>query len=120
MEKISLDTYIEILYQKAKLNFEEFIKMKFAQIKSKELVGEKGEILKVIDEKLIEDYLKKRGYSMNYILGKRVMIKDFICVFCANNHIEVWHDKVPNNKSVFIHQSILTGLPITLTYMERI
>jgi hypothetical protein len=48
------------------------------------------------------------------------MVKDFTCVFVNKNVIEVWHDKTKNNKSVFINESLLTGLPITLNYMERI
>lgn len=115
-EQVSLNTYIEMLYQNALYNFKEKLEMLYIQAKSK--VSKESE--KVIDEKLIEDYLKKRGYTMNYLLGKRVMIKDFTCVFIDKDIVEVWHDKIPNNKSVFVKESLLTGLPITLNYMERI
>jgi hypothetical protein len=113
---MNLDTYIGTLYNKAMFDFNEYVEMLYIQAKSKcSLETNKG-----INEKLIEDYLKKRGYTMNYILGKSVMVKDFTCVFVDKYAIEVWHDKTNNNKSVFINESLLTGLPITLKYMERI
>ena len=119
MNTISLDAYIESLYQKALYNLKEHIEMLYIQAKSKVKDG----ISKEIDEKSVEDYLKKRGYTMNYVLGKRVMVKDFTCV-CIDkvdkNVVEIWHDKSQNNKSVFVKESLLTGLPITLNYMERI
>jgi len=113
---MTLNTYIETLYKKAIFDFNEYVEMLYIQAKSKV----SKEIEKLIDEKLIEDYLKKRGYIMNYVLGKRVMVKDFTCVFIKDNYVEVWHDKSNNNKSVFINESLLTGLPIILNYMERI
>lgn len=112
---MTLETYIETLYQTALYNIKEHIEMLFIQTKS---IAKETE--KLINEKLIEDYLKKRGYTMNYVLGKRVMVKDFTCVFVTDYYIEVWHDKSKNNKSVFVSESLLTGLPITLNYMERI
>ena len=116
MERMSLDAYIESLYQNALHNVKNHVEMLYIQSKSKV----SKESVKEIDEKLIEDWLKKRGYTMNYVLGKRVMVKDFTCVFVECNVVEVWHDKIPNNKSVFVNESLLTGLPITLNYMERI
>jgi hypothetical protein len=113
---MTLETYIECLYQTVIHNFNEHVEMLYIQAKSKI----SKESVKEIDEKSIEDWLKKRGYTMNYVLGKRVMVKDFTCVFVNKNVIEVWHDKTKNNKSVFINESLLTGLPITLDYMERI
>ena len=113
---MSLDAYIQMLYQNALNNVNQHIEMLYIQAKSKI----SKESVKLIDEKLIEDWLKKRGYTMNYVLGKRVMVKDFTCVFVENNAVEVWHDKVKNNKSVFVNESLLTGLPKTLNYMERI
>lgn len=115
-ENMSLDTYIESLYQKAKNNLNEHIEMLYIQAKSKR----SKETEKEINDALIENYLKRRGYTMNYVLGKRLMTKDFTCVFVDNSIVEVWHDKIKNNKSVFIKESLLTGLPITLNYMERI
>ena len=79
-----------------------------------------NETIKVVDKKLIEIFLKKRGYTMNYMLNKTVMVKDFTVVYIADNYVEVWHDINHNNKSVFVNQSMLTGLPITLNYMERL
>lgn len=116
MIAMSLDSYIESLYQKAMFNFKEHLEMLYIQTKSKV----SGELPKEINEKQLEDYLKKRGYTMNYVLGKRVMVKDFTCVYIEKNIVEVWHDKAKNNKSVFVNESLLTGLPITLNYMERI
>lgn len=113
---MDLNTYIECLYQKALYDVKEHVQMLYIQAKSKC----KTECLKEIDEKLIEDYLKKRGYTMNYILNKRVLVKDFTCVFIDKNVVEIWHDKTKNNKSIFINESLLTGLPITLNYMEKI
>lgn len=110
---------IELLVIQTKQKFREYIDMLYIQAKSKLDVKDVKDIDKNISEELIENFLKKRGYTMNYILGKRVMIKDFTCVFVANSHIEIWHD-IPNSKSVYITQSYLTNLPITLNYMENI
>ena len=123
MNTMSLDSYIESLYQKALHNVKEHVEMLYIQAKSKtDTIIEKGrlETIKYIDEKLIENYLKKRGYTMNYILENRVMVKGFTVVRVESTFIEVWHDKIKNNKSVFVNESLLTGLPITLDYMERI
>lgn len=115
-KNLTLDSYIEALYFNAINNVRDYIEMICIQAKSKV----SKESVKEIDEKLVEDYLKKRGYTMNYILGKRVMVKDFTCVFVDKNVVEVWHDKANNNKSVFVNENLLTGLPITLNYMEKI
>ena len=53
-QMISLDTYIEILYQNAIYKFKEHLEMLYIQAKSK--VSE--ECVKEIDEKSIEDWLK--------------------------------------------------------------
>jgi hypothetical protein len=42
-----------------------------------------------MNENFIENYLSKRGYTMNYILGKRAMVKHFTCVFVDENVIEI-------------------------------
>jgi len=115
----NLDDYIDYLYKQAIKNVNEYIEMRYIQINSKFLVND-NDLNKEINDKLIEDYLKKRGYTMNYILQKRVMVKDFTCVFVKDNYIEIWHDKINNNKSVFITENYLTNLPITLSYMENI
>jgi hypothetical protein len=127
MNTMTLDTYIKVLVQKAKYNVMEYIdRLCYQEMERNEMIyiqemsKVSKESVKEIDEKLIEDYLKKRGYTMNYILGKKVMVKDFTCVFVDKNVVEVWHDKSQNNKSVFVNESLLTGLPITLNYMERI
>lgn len=116
MKTLTLNSYIETLHLKALNNFNEYVEMLYIQAKSKI----SNESIKELNNDLIEDYLKKRGYTMNYILGKRIMFKNFTCVYIDKNFVEVWHDKTKNNKSVFINESLLTGLPITLNYMERI
>jgi len=98
----------------------DYIDMLHLQAESKFLVKTKNDTVKVINSKLIGDFLRKRGYSMNYILDKAVMVKGFTCVYVSGDYVEVWHDKTNNDKSIFIHESLLTGLPITLNYMERI
>lgn len=75
---------------------------------------------KKITKDLIDNFLKKRGYTLNYMLGKVVMTKGFTCVCVRDDSVEIWHDKTNNNKSIFINHSLLTGLPIVLNYMERI
>jgi hypothetical protein len=74
----------------------------------------------IINEKLIDNYLKKRGYTMNYLLGEKVMCNGFVVVRNLGNKIEVWHDLHGKTKSCFVNESLLTGLPIALKYMERI
>lgn len=44
---------------------------------------------KTINKKLIDKYLQKRGYTMNYVLGNSVMVKGFTCVKCNDDNIEV-------------------------------
>jgi hypothetical protein len=86
---------------------------------SKASLNKTKESNKLINDKLIEDWLQKRGYNMNYILGKRVLVKSFTCVFIGKDYIEIWHD-IKGSKAVFITNSYLTNLPITLNYMEKI
>lgn len=107
---------INYLHKKALTNFNEHLEMLYIQALSKLSIDSD----KKVTEDLIENYLKKRGYTMNYVLNKRVMVKDFTCVYFENDTVEVWHDKANNNKSVFIKESLLTGLPLTLNYFERI
>ena len=107
---------VEELYKKAINNFNEYVDMIYIQALS--YSEEKTD--KKITVELLEIYLKKRGYTMNYILNKRVMIKDFTCVFFSDGLIEVWTDKSNSKNSVFIKDSLITGLPITLNYFERI
>jgi len=111
---------IESLYLSILNNFNNYIEMLYTQAMSKLLSEDVKDSNKLINEELIENYLKRRGYVANYILGKRIMIKDFTCVYVHNKYIEIWHD-IPNKyTSVFITQSYLTNLPITLNYMERV
>jgi hypothetical protein len=105
--------------KKAKARINERIEMLYIQAKSK-LISDSLELDKKLDVKLLETYLKKRGYSLNYILNKPVMVKGFTCVCVNDDNIEVWHDKTNNDKPIYINESLLTGLPITLNYMERI
>jgi hypothetical protein len=68
---------------------------------------------------MIEAYLKKRGYSVNTLRGYKIYTKAFTCAIIHKDTIEVWHD-VKDSKHQFIKSSLLTGLPITLNYMEKI
>ena len=116
MSTLSLDSYLEALYQKALSNVRDHVEMLYISAMSKE----RKESKKQVDETLVEIYLKKRGYTMNYILERRVMVKDFTCVIMHKDYVEIWHDKAQNNKSVFIDENLLTGLPAALNYMERL
>jgi hypothetical protein len=69
---------------------------------------------------VLEKFLQRRGYFQNKILdGSPIWTKDFTCVRVLEREIMVWHD-IPNSKPLLIKESFLTGLPITLKYMERI
>lgn len=118
--KWDCDGKIDLLFLEAKEKIRNHIEMLYIQAMSKSFLNQTNDTVKIINEKLIDEYLKKRGYTMNYILNKKVMVKGFTCISVKNNYIEVWHDKTNNDKSVFISESLLTGLPITLNYMERI
>lgn len=106
--------------QKAKEKVHDHIEMLFIQASSRLAYKIKKDLPRRLNSKLIEDYLKRRGYVMNYVLGETVMVKGFTCVYVKDDYVEVWHDKIKNNKSVFVNEMMLTGLPITLNYMERI
>tara|TARA_R110000823_G_C15544401_1_gene458526 strand:- start:14 stop:373 length:360 start_codon:yes stop_codon:yes gene_type:complete len=114
------DNKIDQMFKEAKRDVNDYIQMLYIQALSKVFSKTENDTYKIIDSKLIEDFLKKRGYTMNYVSGKMVMVKDFTCVYVQDDYVEVWHDKTNNDKSVFINESLLTGLPITLNYMERI
>jgi hypothetical protein len=118
--KWDCDDKIEQIVKDAKDNINDYIEMLYIQAVSKISLNIKKDTKKVIDSKLIEEFLIKRGYTINYILGKTVMVKSFTCVYVQDDYVEVWHDKTNNDKSVFVNDSLLTGLPITLNYMEQI
>ena len=118
--KWDCDYKIDQMVIDAKRNVNDYIEMLYIQSVSKLYPKTKSDTDKKLDSKLIEEFLKKRGYTMNYVLGKTVMVKGFTCVYVQNDYVEVWHDKTSNNKSIFVNESLLTGLPITLNYMERI
>ncbi len=99
--KERIDTHIEMLYIQAI--------SKLSSIESK----------KELTETIIENYLKKRGYILNFMRGEKVLTKDFVVVKINANEVEIWHD-IPASSSIFIKNSLLTGLPISLNYMERI
>lgn len=109
---------IKDIVSDASNRMEEHIQMLYIQ--SLSISNPKTESSKDFSDDAIELYLKKRGYGMNYVKGDRVMVKDFTCVKVQDDYVEVWHDIGCNNGSVFINNSLLTGLPITLNYMERI
>ena len=112
------DNKIEQMFIDARLRISDYIDMLHIQAVSS-FEPNKFSIDKGISSKLITEYLKKKGYDMNYILNRGVMVKGFTCVYIGDGYVEVWHD-IPNSKPFFISQSLLTGLPITLKYMERI
>jgi hypothetical protein len=110
---------IEIFFKQAQRRIDDHIEMLYIQAKSRIEIDE-DPIDKKLDERLILEFLRKRGYTMINMLGKKVMFKGFVCVFTGKQHIEVWHD-IPNSKgSCVISESLLTGLPITLDYMEKL
>ena len=78
---------IEDLYQKTLKNFNEYVELLYISVLSRA-----KETDKQITEEMIEIYLKKRGYTMNYVSGKRIMIKDFTCVYYNCGILEIWHD----------------------------
>lgn len=110
---------VDSFIKDAEGNIKEYIDMLYIQAISKLSPERKKETSKKLDNKLLEDYFKKRGYISNLILGRPVMVKGFVCAFIGNDYVEVWHDKA-SNQSVFVNNSLITGLPITLNYMERI
>lgn len=114
------DNEIHKMITQAKNELNDHIEMLYIQAMSKLCSEMKRDTNKELDNELIEIFLKKRGYTMNYVSGKTVMVKGFTCVYVKDDYVEVWHDKTNNNKSVFVNESLLTGLPITLNYMERI
>lgn len=121
---IAFDTYINAQFEQAKYNMSHFIEMLYLNAKSKlEYIQLNRDspirIIKVIDDKILAKYLRRRGYVENYVSGRLIYTKDFTCVHIEKEHIEVWHD-IKNSKPVFVSSSLLTGLPITLDYMERI
>ena len=97
-----LDNYIDMLYVKS-----------YSYLKD-------SDTDKTIEEEELEKYLFKRGYVLNYVRGERILTKGFVCVKINDTYIETWHDKANNDKSVFVKESVLTGLPITLNYMESL
>jgi len=110
---------LELEILKAKSYIKEYVNILYIQALSKNDLKAK-DTSKEINEKLMDDYLIKRGYVINYLLGKRIFIKGFVCVMYNKTYIEIWHDTHSKNKSVFINNSLLTGLPITLNYMEKL
>ncbi len=98
------------------------IEMLYIQAMSKLSPNVKKETDKNISQQLIEKYLKRRGYTQNYILNRPIMVNGFVCVYIGDDYVEIWHDSINKlkRKSVFINEDLLTGLPITLNYMERI
>jgi len=113
------DEKISKIIASARKSFNDHLDMLYIQAMSK-IMSDSKETDKRVTETMIEDFLKKRGYTLNYILKKPVMVKGFTCVSISKSHIEIWHDIPGRQGSFFVHGSMLTGLPITLNYMERI
>lgn len=115
-QNMSLNAYIDSLYHSAINNFNDKLEMHYIHAVS-HTNKQSG---KDISKKMIEKFLQRRGYTENYIMRKPVMIKGFVVVSIHDEMVEVWHDTPKRQSSVFIKQSVLTGLPLTLNYMERI
>jgi len=109
---------LDLLIYKLNNKLSEHLDILYINAISKNILTKEDSDKKIRKEN-IEKLLKQRGYSMNYLLGRTVMVKAFTCVYIGDEYVEVWHD-VKNSKSGFIHDSLLTGLSITLDYMERI
>jgi hypothetical protein len=107
---------IEQIFKEAKERINTHIEMLYIQALSK---IQSKESSKEVTEKMIENYLKKRGYIQNTLSGEKVFTKDFVVVKILDNEVELWHD-IPASASLFVNNSLLTGLPISLNYMERI
>ena len=117
---------IDLLYKQALNNFHEKLEMHYIHAVSKlnldkVILKHKRKLIFTdkLDEKLIENYLKTKGYVLNVVLGEPIWVKGFVCVQIHNKSVEVWIDRIKNPKSVFINESYLTGLPLTLNYMEK-
>lgn len=111
---------LDLLIKQSKLRIDDHIDMLYIQAKSKFNPNLKKGSSKKIDEPLLIEYLKKRGYITNNILGRKVMTKGFVCSEIHDSNVEIWHDIHSKSKSLFINESVLTGLPISLNYMEQI
>lgn len=118
--KWDCDDYIQRLVVETKNHIKEHIDTLYIITVGKANINLLKETDKTINNYLLNEFLKKRGYTMNYLLGKQVMTKDFTVVYNAGNCVEVWHDVKKNNTSIFIADSLLTSLPVALNYMERI
>lgn len=76
---------------------------------------------RTLTKEAIEEYLmKKRRYVQNIVSGKIIYTHGFVCVSLDGNCISVWHDTRLNPNVVVLKDGFLTGLPITLNYMESI
>lgn len=114
---MDFNKYVDNLAESAKKNMSDYIDMLYLSGVSRFGI-KKSEV--IINKSVLNDYLFKRGYSLNKVSNIDVMVKGFTCVLCNDNYIEVWHDKTNNEKHLFIKESVLTSLPIALSYMERI
>lgn len=123
-----MDNIYDLQYKQAKQRVHDYIDMLYIQYVSKLRINKEISIQTNMRDKtpnplttdLIEEYLRKRGYVLNVMLKKPIWTRDFTCVSIMEDHVEIWHD-IPKSKGpVVIHNSLLTGLPITLKYMEKI
>ena len=112
--KWKCDHKINLLFIEARSRIDEAIELSYINILSKSNSSDR-----TITNKLIEKYLERRGYVVNTLSRNRLLTKGFVCVAIHNNYIEIWHD-IPNSKSSFVNDSLLTSLPIALRYYEKI
>ncbi len=120
-----LNIYLKNLEDIALKNISDSIEISYIDAKTRlslnKIETDKGKIIysNELNNQLFENYLKSKGYVLNTVLGEPIFIKSFVCVKIHKHHLEVWIDKI-KSKPVLIKDSFLTGLPITLNYMERI
>jgi hypothetical protein len=110
--------------QNAKIKVNDYIDMLYISALSKlhdDYRGEDSELN--IAQEEVSNYLLQKGYVKNSIKGKNMFTYNFTVVILHESEqgllIEVKHD-LPNSKSSFVTESLLTGLPIALNYFNQI
>lgn len=114
----NLDIKINNIVKEAKSNVSNYIDLLYISCLSK-INHNPTETNKIATKKIIENYLeKKRNYQRLELLDKTIYIKNFTCVYVCDKYVEIWND-IKNSKSLFIENSTLTSLPLSLDYFEQ-
>tara|TARA_R110000772_G_scaffold104802_2_gene206302 strand:+ start:202 stop:555 length:354 start_codon:yes stop_codon:yes gene_type:complete len=92
--------------------------MKYIQALSK--LSNQSESDKKLTTEILKTYFKRSGFVENYLLGRTIYVSGFVCAEIKENCVELWHDTKNKIGSVFINNSLLTGLPISINYMNRL